>query len=120
MLYDYRATKESGIYIIRMWGELVDKAQANKMIEFIDEQIAGKETKFIFDLGELKYLNSSGLSVLINQFTKIRKMGGEMIITNVNKKIEELLVITKLTTLFTIIDTREHAITKLTGLNTAN
>jgi anti-sigma B factor antagonist len=115
MLYDFRTTQESGIHIIRMWGELVDRAQANKMVEFVDAQISNKDIKFIFDLAELKYMNSSGLNVLINLFTKIRKEGGEMVITNVNKKIQELLIITKLTTLFTVTDSKEKAFAKLNG-----
>ena len=115
MLYDYRTSEESGIHIIGMWGELVDRAQANKMLEYIEEHLNKKELKYIFDLSELKYMNSSGLNVLISLFTKIRKEGGEMVITNVNKKIQELLIITKLTTLFTVTESKEKALAKLNG-----
>ncbi len=113
MLYDYRTSQDSGIHTIRMWGELVDRAQAGKMVDFINEQLENRQLKFIFDMNDLKYMNSSGLNVLINLFTRIRKEGGEMVITNVNKKIQELLIITKLTTLFTVTDTLEKAKQKL-------
>ena len=58
-------------------------------------------------------MNSSGLNVLIQLLTKTRNNGGESVIFNVNKKITELLIITKLNTLFKIAETEEEAIKML-------
>jgi anti-sigma B factor antagonist len=45
--------------------------------------------------------------------SKARKEGGEVIISNVSKKVNELLIITKLTTLFTVAENVEKAVSKL-------
>lgn len=58
-------------------------------------------------------MNSSGLNTLIQLLTKTRNSGGETVIYNMNKKINELLLITKLNTLFKIVETEQEALTLL-------
>lgn len=113
MLFDYTIKEELGICIITMRGDLVDRNQAAGMIASFDELIAEKKLKYVFDLEHLKYMNSTGLNVLINLFTRTRKEGGDVVIANVNKKITELLIITKLTSLFNITNSTEKAIARL-------
>ena len=113
MQFDYKIKEEFNIYIISMKGDLVDRNQASQMMTEFDKLIGEKKLRFVFDLGDLKYMNSTGLNVLINLFTKTRKEGGEVVIANVNKKITELLIITKLTSLFNITDTVDRAIARL-------
>lgn len=113
MTFTFDITKDVNINIVRLSGELIDKNQANDLISGIDDLIDNKESKIIFDLGELKYINSSGLNILINVLTKARKSGGEVVITNVSKKVNELFLITKLNTVFTVTESLEKAISKL-------
>jgi len=103
--------KEHKKYIdIKLKGELIDKTQAQTLLEKIDEYIENNISNFIFDLHDLKYLNSSGLNVLIQIFTKARNNNGEAILYHLNKKINELILITKLHTIFKITDTQKEAI----------
>jgi anti-sigma B factor antagonist len=113
MLFDYQITSDLNVQVVTMHGDLIDKNQSIALIEDISERIKNKQLKYVFDLGDLKYMNSTGLNVMINLFTKTRKEGGDVIIANVNKKINELLVITKLTTLFQVTDSIDKAIAKL-------
>lgn len=113
MQFTYKTEVNLGISLISLHGELIDKNQANDMVGEIDKLLSAGKNKFVLDLGDLKYINSSGLNVLINLLTKARKMDGEVIICNVSKKVRELLVITKLNTVFTVTDTPEKAISKL-------
>lgn len=55
-------------------------------------------------------MNSSGLNTLIQLLTKARVGGGEAVLFNLNKKINELILITKLNTLFKIVSTKEEAV----------
>jgi anti-sigma B factor antagonist len=66
-------------------------------------------------MGRLKYINSSGLTVLINTLTKARKTGGEVMIANVSTKVSELLLITKLNTVFTVTPTVDEALKKISS-----
>jgi anti-sigma B factor antagonist len=103
--------KEHKKYIdIKLKGELIDKTQAQALLEKIDEYIENNIPNFILDLNDLKYLNSSGLNVLIQIFTKARNNNGEAILYHLNKKINELILITKLHTIFKITDSQKEAI----------
>lgn len=113
MKFTYNILKEENINIISMEGELIDKSQATGLLLSIDEKIENKELKLVFDLKALKYLNSSGLNVLINVLTKCRKAGGEVVIANLSERVNKLFIMTKLNSIFTITDSQEKAVAKL-------
>jgi anti-sigma B factor antagonist len=100
--------------IVNMRGRLMDKNETLGMLEEISENLLDGYNEMIIDLAKLEYMNSSGLNVMIGLLTKARNEGGEAIICNVSKSVEALFVMTKLNTVFTVVETREDAITKLT------
>lgn len=110
MKFIFDIKQQGDIAVISLEGELIDKSQAAGLMHAINELIEKKTNKFVFDLGGIQYLNSSGLNVLITILTKSRNDGGDVIITNISKKVKQLLVITKLDTIFTIADSKESAI----------
>ncbi len=110
MVLEYTINEENNIQVLTISGELIDKNQASDLMRAIDELLEQGKNKLVIDIENLKYMNSSGLNVLIQLLTKTRTNGGESVIFNVNKKINELLVITKLNTLFKIVDTKAEAI----------
>jgi anti-sigma B factor antagonist len=113
MVLDYKITEENNIQVLVLSGELIDKNQAINLVKNIDELLIEGKNKLIIDLSDLKYMNSSGLNVLIQLLTKTRTNGGESVIFNVSKKVNDLLVITKLNTLFKVADSKESAIKML-------
>ena len=113
MLLHYKLSEENNIQILCLSGELIDKNQANDLMQSIETIIEDGKNKLIIDLSDLKYINSSGLNVLIQLLSKTRTAGGESVIFNVNKKVNDLLVITKLNTLFKVADTKENALKML-------
>src|ERR1700744_3598024 len=66
--------------------------------------VAQGSKKIIVKLGEVSYVDSSGLGELVSAFTAVKRAGGELKLLNVTKKINDLLVITKLVTVFDVID----------------
>ena len=113
MVLDFNIIEENNIQILTISGELIDKNQAINLLNAVDELVESDKNKLIIDIKDLKYMNSSGLNVLIQLLTKTRNNGGESVIYNVNKKITELLIITKLNTLFKVAETKEEAIKML-------
>ena len=109
MVLDYIITEENNIQVLVLKGELIDKNQAIDLIKNVDELLQLGKNKLVIDLSDLKYMNSSGLNVLIQLLTKTRTSGGESVIFNVSKKVNDLLIITKLNTLFKVADTKEDA-----------
>ena len=116
MLFIYKIKKQGQIHILSMEGDLIEASQADKLMQEIDDIILNNNIRFVIDMGGLKYLNSSGLTILIRILTKARKAGDEAVIAAVGKRIKELLVITKLNTVFTVSETVEQGIAKLDKL----
>ncbi len=113
MTFEYNTNTKEKIKTIQLSGELIDRNQAVLLLAEIEADIANGDNKFLLNLGELKYVNSSGLNVLINILTKARKAGGDLAICNVNSKIFQLMTITKLDTIFNVSADEASAFAKL-------
>ena len=109
MTFSYETKINLNITIISLSGDLIDPDQANDLLSDVDVYVRSKSLLIVLDLAGLNYVNSSGLNVLIKILTKVRKAGGEVSIINVNKKINDLLVITKLNSVFNICNNLEEA-----------
>lgn len=114
---DFSYSKEhNAFYTFLLKGDLIDRLKADSLMNEIETLLAEGNTKLILDVVDLKYMNSSGLNVLISILTKVRKAGGELVIVNVSKKVNDLLVLTKLNTIFIIADDRSDAEEKLKSI----
>jgi anti-sigma B factor antagonist len=113
MTFSYTTSQQEGITIFKLEGDIIDKNQATAMMEQIGNLIAKGKTHIVLELSGVKYMNSSGLNVLVNILTKARNAGGDVSVCNLSKKVEELLVVTKLDTIFKILPTVEDAVKKL-------
>ena len=73
--------------------------------------LIGKGTKHILlNLGEVNYIDSSGLGELVSAFTTARNQQAEVKLLNLTKKVHDLLQLTKLVTVFDIKDNEASAI----------
>lgn len=84
-----------------------DAAELNTLLhKLLDE---GKKN-VVIDLSNVKFINSSGLGILISALTTMRNGGGDLKLANVTEKIQSLLMITKLILIFEHYDTVEEAV----------
>ena len=113
MSFSYNIIQKSPVAIFALYGELIDRNDGQRISDEINLLSENGQNKFILELSELKYMNSTGLNVLINILTKSRKSGGDLIICGVSRKVQELLLVTKLNSVFTVTETTEEAIAKL-------
>ena len=60
--------------------------------------------KILFNLGNVDYIDSSGLGSLVSAFTSVKKHGGDLKLLNLTDKVESVLQVTKLYTVFDILD----------------
>ncbi|MBK9283686.1 MAG: STAS domain-containing protein [Sphingobacteriaceae bacterium] len=116
MTFEHTIKKEENHALIKLSGNLIEKGQAQSLLETCDELVKEGCIKWAIDLENLKFMNSSGLNTLIQLLTKSRVAGGEAVIFNMNSKINELILITKLHTLFKVADSKDAAF-KLLDLN---
>lgn len=116
MSFIFKSETKKGVHIFYLEGELIERFQAKELMESADELISLNQVKIILDVKDLKYLNSSGLSILVNLFTKCRNAGGELIIAELSPKVKELLIVSKLNTIFTVKNSLKEALEYITEL----
>ncbi len=110
MEFSFEVEEKDDVSVLELTGSLIEKNQANDMLDEIDNRILRDQNKFIINLNGIKFMSSTGLNVLIMILTKARKSGGETVICCVPARIQELLVVTKLNTVFTVCDTPDNAL----------
>ena len=66
--------------------------------------------KIILNLGDVNYIDSSGIGELVSSYTTVTNGGGQLKLLNLTKKIQELLAITKLLTVFGTFDSEQEAV----------
>ena len=109
MEFGYKITKKENYSLIKLSGNLIEKNQANNLMEEIDAHPDGENLNYVIDLSAFQYMNSTGLNILLNILSKARKSGGEAVICAVPEKINSLLVITKLNNVFSVMENEELA-----------
>lgn len=100
---------EDDISILSLSGNLLGEKDSVPIVESVGVSLSQKSNRFIVDLSNLKYINSTGLSVLITILTKSRNAGGEMILVNLPEQLINLLQITKLSDVFPQASSIEEA-----------
>jgi anti-sigma B factor antagonist len=68
----------------------------------IRDLVESGRTKIVLNLGDVNYIDSSGIGELVSGFTAVRNRGGELKLLNLTKKVHDLLQITKLYTVFDV------------------
>lgn len=102
MEFKYTIEEKQTHAIIHFTGRLMDKTVAVPLLDQFEAILKNNSNKVVFNLNKLEYMNSSGLNIMVNFLTKSRNSGGDIAIAAVTEKISQLLVITKLNTLFQI------------------
>ncbi len=98
----FKSRESKGVTIIELTGNVMGGPDATSLNEQLHKLIDDKKNRVVVDLEEVKFINSSGLGMLIGGLTTLRNNGGELKLARASKKIEELLKMTKLSTVFDI------------------
>lgn len=96
----FNVSEQYNCVIIEFKGNVMGGPDAVSLNEKLHELIEKDKKNVIVDLGKVKFMNSSGLGMLIGGLTTMRKAGGDLRICNAGDKIESLLIVTKLITVF--------------------
>jgi anti-sigma B factor antagonist len=99
------------VALITLKGKLMGGPETMAVHTKVKELIANNVKKVVIDLGRVKWMNSSGLGALMASMTSLRNAGGDLKLSNVTDKVQSLLMITKLITIFQTFDTVDEAVT---------
>ena len=109
-------TLQSGkVGVIEVKGSLVGGEETDELRNTVADFVEQGTKKLIIDLGKVTYLNSTAIGVLVSTHTTFSKNKGQVKLCNINKNINNIFVITKLTLVFDVAETREDAIKAFGG-----
>jgi len=102
--------EDKGAVIIEPKGKIMGGPESTELHDLLHELIEQGKKNVVIDLGKVDWMNSTGLGLLISGLTTLRKAGGELKLANVTDKIQSLLTITKLITIFKSYDSVDEAV----------
>ncbi len=98
------------ISILDLSGRLVAGSDAADLRRIFDQHKAQKKNRIILNLKELEYIDSTGLGTLVIGHSTAADSGGAMKLINLSKRSAQLMILTKLSTVFEIFDDEQSAI----------
>jgi anti-sigma B factor antagonist len=99
-----------GIVILEPKGKIMGGPDASLLQDKLYEFIEMDKKKVIVDLSKVEWMNSTGLGILISGYTTLKNNDGKLKLANVTEKIQSLLVITKLVSVFEAYDSIDEAV----------
>jgi anti-sigma B factor antagonist len=99
-----------GITIVDLSGRITLGEGSVVLRDAIKDLLAKGQKKILLNLGDVSYIDSSGIGELVSAFTSVRNQGGELKLLHLTKKVHDLLQITKLYTVFDVKDDEAGAI----------
>jgi len=102
--------EERGVIILQLSGKIMGGPDASTINDLLHELIESNKPHVVVDMSQVEWMNSSGLGILIGGVTTLRNNGGDLKLACATKKIQDLLVITKLQSVFESFDQIEDAV----------
>jgi len=100
----------SGITVVDLSGRITLGEGSTVLREAVKDLLAKGQRKILLNLGDVTYIDSSGIGELVSAFTSVRNQGGDLKLLKLTKKVHDLLQITKLYTVFDVKDDEAAAI----------
>ncbi len=98
------------VTIVDISGKLTSSDQIGKLKEKIDTLLSQDQKQIVLNLGELTYVDSAGLGEIVSCYSTARRQGGAVSLANLHKRVQELLVITKLHAVFDVHESEKAAV----------
>ncbi len=110
MSLDIRQRENEGILILDLKGRLISGEAVQKLRDTIRALLDSGRNNILLNLKGVDYVDSSGLGALVICYTSAKKEGGAVKLLHLNRRNIELLVLTKLTTVFELFNEEQDAI----------
>ena len=104
-------TRQVGdVSVVDVAGRITLGEGSSALRDALREMITKNQKKILLNLGEVNYIDSSGIGELVSGFTTVTNSGGQLKLLNLNKRVKDLLQITKLYTVFDVHEDEAGAI----------
>jgi anti-sigma B factor antagonist len=105
---------ENQVAILTLSGKMMGGPETTALHDHVRGLINDGINKVVIDLSGVKWINSSGLGVLMAVMTTLKNSNGMMKLANITEKVESLLMITQLMRIFETFDSVERAVASFT------
>ncbi|MBU8870781.1 MAG: STAS domain-containing protein [Gemmatimonadales bacterium] len=102
--------KRDGVVILEMSGKLMGGPDADAFDEILKNLIHQGSRNVIVSMEKVKWVNSTGLGILISGYTTLKKSGGELKLLKVSDRIESIFIVSKLFTVFKSFEDEAEAV----------
>lgn len=99
-----------GVLILDLNGRITLGEEAASLRDTLREQIDSGQKNILLNLAEVSYIDSSGLGQLVGSFATVTSRGGQLKLLNLQKRLHELMQVTKLITVFEVYTTEAAAL----------
>jgi len=96
------AREINGVTVVDVSGRITLGEGSAMLREMVRDLLNKGQKRIVLNLGDVSYIDSSGIGELVSGFTTVRNQGGELKLLNLTKKVHDLLQITKLYTVFDV------------------
>ena len=107
---DIKERVVNGVSVLDLSGKIVLGEGDGQVRDRIKDLLADGQRKILLNLGDVTYIDSAGLGALISSYTTTKREGGSLKLMNLTKRIQDLLAITKLITVFDTYDSETEAV----------
>jgi anti-sigma B factor antagonist len=101
---------DSGIVVLQVAGNIRMGADCERITLEVEQLIAKKETRVVFDFSQLDYLDSAGIGMLVNCLSKLKRAGGGLRLAALKQMVAGVFKLTKLDTVIGIFPNVEEAV----------
>ncbi|MFN8323834.1 MAG: STAS domain-containing protein [Chitinophagales bacterium] len=106
---------KEGVLVISLEGNLLGEHSNAPVMELIRQAVEAGNKKVLFNLAEMKFINSTGLGMLLTAVSKTRNAGGELALCSLPEQMKKLLQMTKLEGVFVVHADETSALAFLKG-----
>ena len=110
MSMTFKTREVGGVTIVELSGKITLGEGGITLREEVRKLLGEGQKKIVLNLAEVNYIDSSGLGELVSAYTAVKNAGGELKLLNLTSKVRDLLVITKLVTVFDVKDDEASAV----------
>ena len=104
-------SREAGkVTILDLSGKLMGGEDADLFRDTIHALLEEGKKRILVDLSEVRWVNSTGVGILITGYTTMRRNKGDLKLLNVSNKIQSILYVTKLNLIFECFDNEDEAV----------
>jgi len=98
------------VSVVDVAGRITLGEGSSALRDLMRDMVGKGQKKILLNLGEVSYIDSSGIGELVSGFTTVTNSGGQLKLLNLNKRVKDLLQITKLYTVFDVHEDEAGAI----------